>query len=269
MDSNITMLQILLLSLYGVLAVWDKNNMALGFNGAVAAGFFAGLIMGDLKTGLIIGGTMNLMGLGVSSYGGASVPDYMTATIISTAFSTMNHLDAKSALALAIPISLLCVNFDVLARFANVWIQHQAEKAADRYEFSKIERLNLLGMVPWGLSRFLPIFISLWLGSDFISSLLKAMPDWLIGGLKVAGGVLPVLGIAILLRYLPVKRNVAFLIIGFVLAAYLKIPIIGISLIALAITLIVSRTNIVSKKDVPEQQMSSATDELIGVDEDE
>lgn len=34
-------------------------------------------------------------------------------------------------------------------------------------------------------------------------------------GLKVAGGLLPALGISILLRYLPIKKNISFLILGF------------------------------------------------------
>ena len=42
-----------------------------------------------------------------------------------------------------------------------------------------------------------------------------------IGGLSVAGAVLPAVGFAILLRYLPVKKNFAYLILGFVITAIL------------------------------------------------
>ena len=57
---------------------------------------------------------------------------------------------------------------------------------------------------------------------------------WLMNGLKTAGGILPSLGIAILLRYLPVSKNISYLILGFVLAAYLKVPVLGVALIGLA-----------------------------------
>lgn len=53
------------------------------------------------------------------------------------------------------------------------------------------------------------------------------LPMWLMNGLKTAGGILPSLGIAILLRYLPVSRNISYLIVGFVLAAYLKVPVLA------------------------------------------
>jgi len=61
---------------------------------------------------------------------------------------------------------------------------------------------------------------------------------WLMNGLKTAGGILPALGIAILLRYLPLKQNFAFMIVGFFLAAFLKVPVIGAAFIGLAMALV-------------------------------
>ena len=61
----------------------------------VTAGFVTGLIPGDISTGLFIGGTLQLLSLGISNFGGASIPDYQTASIVAT-FITIttgqNHL---------------------------------------------------------------------------------------------------------------------------------------------------------------------------------
>ena len=73
----------------------------------------------------------------------------------------------------------------------------------------------------------LPVFLALVFGSDFVNLVVNHLPMWLMNGLKTAGGILPSLGIAILLRYLPVSRNISYLIVGFVLAAYLKVPVLG------------------------------------------
>lgn len=43
-------------------------------------------------------------------------------------------------------------------------------------------------------------------GEHFVQLVLHYAPDWLMGGLKVAGGILPVVGIGILLRYLPTRQ---------------------------------------------------------------
>ena len=58
------------------------------------------------------------------------------------------------------------------------------------------------------------------------------------GGLQVAGGILPAVGIALLLRNLPTKDYFAYLLIGFVITVYLKLPLLGVALIAAAIALI-------------------------------
>lgn len=269
MHDNITMIQILLLAFYGAFAIYDGLNTGIGFKGSAITGLFAGLIMGDLTTGLMVGGTLQLMSLGIGSYGGASVPDYNTATIISTAFAVMNGAGVETAIGLAIPISLLCVNFDILARFGNTFLQHRAESYVEKGEFKKVEVMNLLGMLTWSLSRFLPIFVALSLGSNFVSAALNMAPDWLMGGLKVAGGILPALGVAILLKYLPVKTHFAFVIIGFCLTAYGKVSMIGVSLIALAVGLIIVKVTETIKESQAIIPVSADNDGLIGVDEDE
>ena len=52
-------------------------------------------------------------------------------------------------------------------------------------------------------------------GENIVNTLVEKMPEWLTGGLSVAGGLLPAVGIAILLRYLPVKKYISYLLIGF------------------------------------------------------
>lgn len=44
--------------------------------------FFMGLIMGDMPTAMIIGGTFQLMALGVANTGGASVPNWGLAALV-------------------------------------------------------------------------------------------------------------------------------------------------------------------------------------------
>ncbi|MGO1811921.1 MAG: PTS sugar transporter subunit IIC, partial [Lacticaseibacillus paracasei] len=115
---------------------------------------------------------------------------------------------------------------------------HRVDKHIQNKEFSKINREAWLSLLPIGLSRALPVGISLIFGNSVVNAVLKYAPDWLMGGLKLAGAVLPVVGIAILLHYLPVGKFVAFLIAGYLLAAYLKIPMMGIALFGLVCALI-------------------------------
>ena len=202
------------------------------------AGFFAGLVMGDIQTGLIVGGTLNLMVLGIGNFGGASIPDYMTGALLGTAFAVQSGQDAEFGVTLAIPIGLLMIQLDILARFSNTFFQHRAEKLVEAGQIDKAARMNLFGLIPQSLSRMLPVFLALVFGSTFVETVVNNLPMWLMNGLKAAGGILPALGIAILLRYLPITKNITFLIIGFVLSAYLKVPVLGVALVGLAFALL-------------------------------
>ena len=82
-------------------------------------------------------------------------------------------------------------------------------------DYGAIKRNIWYGLIPWGLSRAFPVFVMLIFGEDIVNTLVENMPEWLTGGLSVAGGLLPAVGIAILLRYLPVKKYISYLLIGF------------------------------------------------------
>lgn len=244
---QITFVQILLLTIYAFVAIYDALETDIGLSRPIQAGFFTGLIMGNVTLGLAVGATLQLMILGVGTYGGSSIPDFMTGAIIGTAFGVISGQGIEFAIGLAVPIGLLLVQLDVLARFANTFFQHRADKYAEEGNFKKVETMNILGIIPWGLSRAIPVFVALLFGHEIVEQLVKVFPGWLTSGLSVAGKVLPALGIAILLRYLPVKKYSSYLLIGFVLAAYLKVPMVGVAIVGMALGLLVYQRN---QKDV-------------------
>ncbi len=69
-------------------------------------------------------------------------------------------------------------------------------------------------------------------------------------GLSVAGGLLPAVGIAILLRYLPVKNYIAYLLIGFIAAAYLKVPMVGVAIMGVALAIIAFKQEAAKNQNV-------------------
>lgn len=226
--------QILLLTVYAGFAFFDGNNTTFGMVKPTMAGFFAGLVLGDIQTGLVVGGTLNLLVLGIGNFGGASIPDYMTGALLGTAFAIQSGQGAEFGVTLAIPIGLLMIQLDILARFSNTFFQHRAERKVEDGNLDGAAMMNLLGLIPQSLSRMLPVFLALVFGSEFVNLVVNNLPMWLMNGLKTAGGILPSLGIAILLRYLPVSKNLSYLIAGFVMAAYLNVPVLGAALVGLA-----------------------------------
>ena len=235
---NFTIFQIIAIGLYAFLAI-NESFISSSLNRPVVAGTIIGWIMGDIQTGMQIGATLNLMQLGVAAFGGASIPDFLTASILGTAFAIISGQGMEFGLAIAIPVALLMMQMDILARFLNVFILHRVDRAIERGQVNKIRPLVLSGAFSWGLSRAIPVWLMLIVGQNAVEWVTTNIPDFLMGGLRVAGGLLPVVGIAILLRYLPLKNYFHFLILGFVLAAYIAMPVMGVTLIAIVCAMVV------------------------------
>ncbi|ESV55096.1 PTS sorbose transporter subunit IIC [Streptococcus agalactiae LMG 14747] len=236
--SNISTIQVILLTLLSILAGIDPYISGLQLSKPVIAGFLAGIIMGDIGTGLVVGATLQLMVLGVGTFGGASIPDFGTGAIIGTALASASNNGIEFAIGISVPVGLLLVQLDIFARFANLYFLHRIDRFVENEEFDKINREAWFCLIPIALSRAIPVSISLIFGNEVIQAILGYAPDWLMTGLRVAGSVLPVVGIAILLRYLPVQKFFAYLVVGYVLAAYLGIPMMGIALIGFAVAYI-------------------------------
>ena len=89
--------------------------------------------MGDLATGLAVGATLQLMVLGVGTYGGSSMPDYITGAIIGTAFAVTSGKGIEFGIGLAVPVGLLMVNLDVFGRFCNVFLRKEWKRRSKEW----------------------------------------------------------------------------------------------------------------------------------------
>lgn len=240
---NIELWQMILVILYGFFINYEKNSTMLGFYQPVVAGLITGLIMGDMTTGLFVGGTLQLMALGISNFGGASVPDYQTASVVATFITITTGQSTEIGIAIGVPVALFMVQLDVLRMMFGIYLQNQAEKFADKRKYNGIQAMQFVGILTTMATTGIPVTLAVIFGPDLVKSILDYSPDWLMGGLKVAGGLLPAVGIALLLRYLPTISNISYLIIGFLLVAYLDIPILGVAIFGLAIAILVYKSN--------------------------
>lgn len=225
------MFQIILISAWSFWGIIDALSYGIGFNNCIIACLFTGIVVGNPSYGLVVGGTLQMTQLGAGTYGGASIPNITSSGMITTALgagtvasgasiSEISTSAVTMAASVGIALASLFTQLDILARFCNTFFQHRADGCLERGDEKGIQLNNVLGIIPWGLSRGLPVFFLLAFGQGLVDSILGVVPTWLLDGFKIAGGMLPVVGFAILMRYLPVKKTPQYLILGFVLAAY-------------------------------------------------
>lgn len=230
--------QIILLTIYGFLGTPMDYTMSYAITRPVTAGFVVGLVLGDVKTGMMIGGTLELMILGVGSFGGASIPDYFTATIIGVSVSIISKLTPAQGVAMSIPVALLMIQLDILAKLFNSTLVQRAKKKIAEGDLKAISRINLMGILSFGLTRAIPICLAISLGPNIIEQAVQIIPENIMNGLNVAVGILPVVGVAILLRYLPFGKLFPFFILGFLMVKLFGFSLLVVTALALVLVFI-------------------------------
>ncbi|GGP07519.1 MULTISPECIES: PTS mannose/fructose/sorbose/N-acetylgalactosamine transporter subunit IIC [Oceanobacillus] len=192
-----------------------------------------GLIMGDLQTGLLIGATLEVMWMGVGNVGAYSAPDIITGSAIGTALGILSGGTA-TAVALAVPTSLLAQQLLILYRSGIVYLNPIANRIAETGNFKKVFRIQYVPMILAFLVRAVPTFLAIYFGAGAIDTAVEALPDSIMDGLSIAGSIIPAVGIGLLMLMMIKKGELwVFLIAGFALAVYLDLSVLPITLIAL------------------------------------
>ncbi|GEP19311.1 PTS mannose/fructose/sorbose/N-acetylgalactosamine transporter subunit IIC [Pediococcus argentinicus] len=233
------LLQDLLILILPAYALLDNQGITILNYWPVTVGLVAGLIMGDMHTAMVIAGTFQLMSLGVAGLGGASVPDYGLATIVGIYLAARTGAGIGTAVAVGLPVGLLAIQFDVVIKLANNFIAHKAQEYAHKKEFNKMRMINWLGPLFFTMKDFIPMVIIITVGPSAVSAVLNVIPKWVTNGLTIAGGMLPVVGIGMLMHYMPTKKYIWAILAGFVFAAYLKLPVFGVAILGLAAAIII------------------------------
>jgi len=231
-------MQIILILLWVIgWGFWGATIGSLVAGGCTMNALVVGMIVGDVPTALIIGGTYELMNIGLNPLGGSSVPNYNIGSVVGTAFGAKVGLEM--GMSIGIVVATLGTSLDVFTKALGSIFLNKAKASFAKYEFKKGYNWIHFGLVPRTLINSpVPIALLLIAGQGLVETINEAIPAWLLNGFKNAGNVLPCLGFAILLRSLNIKGNMQYLLIGFFCYAYLGVNALGTAIIGLALALI-------------------------------
>lgn len=217
------------------------GNWLIGQNMAdqpIVVGPLVGLLLGDLQTGLILGASLEALFIGAVNVGGAVSLNPSFGTVLSVAFAILGGGGNDVAIALAVPLGLLGGMLEVgmnivCALFGNAW--DKAEAAGNE------RRIVSLHYGVWFFKYFVisaVVFITIIIGVKPVSAFVKSLPAFVENGLAVTGGLLPAVGFAMLLSMIWSRKLAVFYLFGFVLVAYLKLPLIAVAAVGLVFAVI-------------------------------
>ncbi|XBS69046.1 PTS N-acetylgalactosamine transporter subunit IIC [Acerihabitans sp. KWT182] len=228
----------LLIALLAGLAGVDLFDGLTHFHRPVVIGPLVGLILGDVQTGLLVGGTLELVWMGMVPLAGAQPPNVVIGGVIGTAFAILTHADPKVAIGIAVPFSIAVQGCITLLFTVFSPMMHKCDRMVSSLDWRGIERVNYLGIAILFCFYFVVAFLPVYFGTDAAIAIVSKAPKWLLDGLAVAGGMMPAIGFSLLMKIMLKKTYAAYFILGFVSVTFLNLPIIAVALSAFAIALI-------------------------------
>lgn len=215
---NYTFIQILLVFAVTFIAAIDQFSFLESLYQPIVMGPVVGAILGDVKTGLVVGATYQLMTIGNMPVGGAQPPNAVIGGIMATVFAITSGFEPTAAVAAAIPFALLGQYSVTLLFTVMSPIMTKADNYAHEADTKGIERLNYLAMVALGILFGIIVLIFFIAGATYGKQIADAIPTWLMDGLSAAGGMMRYVGFAILLKVMLSKDLWGFYFAGFALA---------------------------------------------------
>lgn len=208
----------------------------------LVVGLVTGLLMGDLKTGILMGASLEAVFMGNVNIGGVIAAEPVTATTLATTFAIIANIEQEAAMTLAIPIGMLAAFVVMFLKnvFMNIFAPLLDKAARENNQF-------MISFLHWGtwVIYYLIIasisFFGILAGSGPVNALVENIPETLMNGLSAAGGLLPAVGFAMLMKLLWDNKLAVFYLLGFILTAYVQLPAVAVAGIGIVIAVMISQ----------------------------
>ncbi|ECQ0210350.1 PTS sugar transporter subunit IIC, partial [Salmonella enterica] len=220
---------------------WVSHLLTRSWLYPIISGFLVALALGSPIEGMKAAAYINLAYLGWMTVGGTMPGNLPVASVFGTAMTILSGAAPSTAVVFAVPFSLLGIlTFQASMSFNALWV-HKAEAMLDLGNITGMRMMNYIpsffvNMVLVGI----PAFCMVYFGADFMKNMLTMIPQSLVNAFEVIGGIMPALGIAMLVSFLGKKRLMPFFFLGFFLVAYLNLGIMAIAVFAVIAAVIMN-----------------------------
>lgn len=219
---QITMIQGIMLSVMAFILGVDFWLEAFFIFRPIIVCTLTGFIIGNPTLGIVAGGLTELTFAGLTPAGGTQPPNPILAGVMTVVLAHTTGTKPEVAIGLSLPFSFL-MQYIILFYYSSFTaFTPKADKLAMEGNTKDFWKLPLLATVIVGFTYALVVFLSTYAAQNFMRDLVNSFPEWLIHGFSIAGGILPAIGFGMLLRTMLKIEYVPFLIIGFVLANFIK-----------------------------------------------
>ena len=186
----------------------------------IVLGPLTGLILGNPALGLQTGATLELIFMGAQAIGGSAPSNVAIGSTIGTAIAIVSGQGVEAGIAVAVPTAVACSSFEVFAKTFCSFFNHWADSFAEKGNAKGIALAVWCGNLLHFLADFLPTFIALVVGTEYLTNLINVIPGNVMAGIKTMGTLMTALGFGLLLNNLGTRKFMPFFFIGFAISAY-------------------------------------------------
>ena len=216
-------IQIILLAIVTFIFAIDQFSLTELIYRPIIACPIIGLVLGDLNTGLAVGGTYELMMIGNMPVGGAQPPNAVLGGVVAMVFAVKANMDIETALGTSIVFAVFGQYAVTLTFTIMSGLMAKADKAAEDANPKGITAVNLTSMCILG-ALFAAMAVLAYVGGTAMQEPLDAFSknfSWVMAGLGAAGGMMRYVGFAILLKIMLSNDLWGIYFAGFAAAAIL------------------------------------------------
>lgn len=212
-----------------------------------------GAVLGDFQTGLALGASLELLFMGSVSIGAYVPPDATSAAVLCTAYVCLLDVDIEVAVGLAMPIGTILLGLGNLLQPISNWLLTFIPKFAQKGEGKKLLLLHfIIGFWSTPIS-FALIFCAIYFGSDAVAWVINVVPEFVLNGFAAGANILPVMGFAMLGRMILTKQLLPFYFLGFLMTAYVGVPVLGVALLSIVLGIEITKA-----RDEKEPKLATA-----------
>ncbi|MBS0969100.1 PTS sugar transporter subunit IIC [Chimaeribacter arupi] len=206
----------------------------------LVSGMVVGAILGDIQTGIVIGVAVQAVYIAMVTPGGSMPADLNFVAWPAIALGILSGQGTAVAVALAATIGILgTILFNAMMVLNSYW-NHRADVAAEQGDERGIYLNSAIGPQATNfLLRFVPSFIAVFFGARYINGVMDALPEVVLTTMNVLGGILPAVGIAILLKQIIRHASmVTYFLVGFICIVFLKLNMVALVIVGALLALI-------------------------------